>query len=1107
MYYNSTPYAGRYLPARNVVFKLRNRIFLLKVNTMILFFMLNAATGIMASGIKAQTLDEVNVSVSVKNGTMRSALDQIERATDFRFAYKDDLISPFRQVNLLSEHQTVRRTLDELLQGTGLAYKQVGNSVILFSAPLTMPQHSGVNHQQEVVTGTVKDEQGQPIPGVSVKGKNQQLVVSTDNNGRFSFPAAGKTVYLVFTYIGFAAQEYKAEAGQEISVTMRPEVGTLDAVVVVGYGTTTKRNNTGAVSSVSAAAIGSQPVSNPLAALQGRVAGLDITSTTGYPGAGYAVRLRGQNSISGGNDPLYIVDGVPFISQSLDQFTGANGNTSPLNSINPADIERIDVLKDADATAIYGSRGANGVILISTKKGKSGKTALSANLYSGAGTINHQIKMLNTEQYLQLRKEAFANDGIAPTTENAPDLTVWDQHTDNNWQEKLIGNTAKVTEGQLSLTGGSELTNFLFSGTYRRETTVLPGDDSYKRGAVNFNLNHQSADRKFDFTLSVKYVGDLNNSLPSDVASFFNTAPNTPVYGADGNYFWYANDQNPMAYLERKYQSSNKNLSANALAKYHIIPGLNAQLSAGYNRISAKQTQTMPEKSFDPLKYTGSLGYYGNNEVNAYILEPQLDYSRKWGPGTLQLLAGATWQSSVQEGQNLIGEGFPSDEQLNNPNAAISLRSKGYNYTDYKYTSVFGRATYNWDERYILNGTFRRDGSSRFGPDKRFGNFGALGAAWLFTNESFIKDKQHVLSFGKLRASYGTVGNDQIGDYQYYDSWTASSFSYAGSGTLYPSRFANPNYSWEVNRKLEGGIELGFLKDRILLTADYYRNKSSNQLIGFVLSSQSGFTSYTANLPAELENKGFELELSTINIRKPHFSWNSAFNLTIARNKLLKYPGLENSAYANIYFIGQPINVTTGYVSTGINPQTGIPTFADQNKDGSISDPADIVPLGTTTPKFYGGLQNTFTYKNWSLDFFFQFVKQDGPLLNYGYQSYPYGIRYNKDISALERWTTPGQVTSIPKATATTTEAYTAYNQWRLSSANWGDASFIRLKNLTLRYSLGPLFKNLKISNFTVYLQGQNLFTLTGYDGFDPETKGLVLPPLSVYTAGLQVSF
>ncbi|MET1054473.1 MAG: TonB-dependent receptor [Pedobacter sp.] len=1076
----------------------------MKINAIILITMLTAAGSIMASGTKAQTMTDVNVSVGLNQGTLLSALSKIESQSDFRFAYKKELISSLKEITISQQTRSVKLTLDELLAGTGISYKQLNNSIILFK-----PEPTSVSATaQEPITGTVKDEAGLPIPGVSVKIKGQPVVAITDQNGRFSISSATRISYLQFIYIGYATQEYKAEAGQSVQISLKPDVGTLDAVVVIGYGTTTKRNNTGAVASVTSKDIASQPVSDPLAALQGRVAGLDISGSNGYSGSAYTVRLRGINSITGGNDPLYIVDGVPFGSATLNQFSGANGSSSPLNSINPADIDRIDVLKDADATAIYGSRGANGVILITTKKGKAGKTSVDANVYSGISFVNHKVDVLNTAQYLALRKEAFANDKITPTVDNALDLLSWDQTANTDWQEKLIGNTAKMTEAQLSLSGGSDLTNFLVSGTYRKETTVLPGDQGYQRGAFNFNLNHKSADNKFSLSTSVKYVGDQNNSMPTDVTQYYNTSPNYPIYNADGTFYWpTTGGQNPIAYLERQYLSTTQNLSGNTVAKYVILPGFNAQVSAGYNRISMKQTNTQPQSSFNPTLYTGSLAYYGNSSVNTWLVEPMLDYTKKISKGTLQVLAGGTLQSSTTEGSNVLGAGFASDEQLDNPKAAVTLTSQSYNYVKYKYSSVYARATYNWDERYILNGTFRRDGSSRFGPDNRFGNFGAIGAAWLFSNESFIKDKLSFLSFGKLRGSYGTVGNDQIGNYQYYDSWSATDFAYAGSGGLYPSRFANKNYGWEVNHKLEAAVELGFLKDRILLTADYYRNKSSNQLIQYVLSSQSGYTSYIANLPAEVENKGWEFELSTVNINKGNFKWNSAFNLTFAKNRLLKYPGLAASSYANTLFIGQPLNVVTGYLSTGINPATGIPTFVDKNGNGTITNPADMFVLGTTTPKFYGGFQNTLSYKNLSLSFFFQFVKQDGPLLNYGTLSGTIGSRANKDLSALDRWTTAGQVTDVPIATATTGAAYAAYNQWRLSSANWGDASYIRLKNATLRYNLGSVFKNLKISNFSIYLQGQNLFTITNYNGFDPETKGLVLPPLSIYTAGLQVSF
>lgn len=1075
----------------------------MKVNAALLMIILFAVGSLNASPGSAQTLAEVNVSVGMEKGTLRSAFSQIEKQTDFRFAYRNELISGFRNLSIPGENRSVKQTLDELLKGTGLNYKQVSNSIIIFKEAVAQLRNTLQDIQ---INGRVTDEAKLPLPGVSVKIKGTNRGVTTDNEGRYSIQAPNENSVLVFSYIGYATAEVPARNGRMINVAMKPDVGSLDAVVVVGYGTTTKRANTGSVTSITAKDIANQPISDPLAALQGRVAGLDITGTSGYPGSSYNVTLRGLNSILGGTMPLFIVDNMPFPGETLDQFTGAAGNTSPLNSINPADIERIDILKDADATAIYGSRGANGVVLITTKKGKAGKVTTDARVYTGVSMVNHKVEMLNTQQYLAMRREAFANNNIVPDATNAPDLMVWDQNLDQNWQEKLIGNTANLTEGQISISGGSEQTNFLLSGTYRRETTILPTNTDYNRGAFNFNLNHKSLDSKFSISSSVKIVTDKNNSLPTDLTQYYKLSPNMPIYNADGTFYWVGNDQNPIAYFERKYVSTNNNLLGNISAKYNILPNLTAQLNAGYNRLTIKQTQTLPEKSFNPLNYSASMAYYGDNAVNGYSVEPQLDYSLNLGKGSLKVLVGGTWQSSIKEGRNLLGEGFASDEQLNNPDAAIDMTVRSYNYADYKYNSVFGRVTYNWDEKYIINGTFRRDGSSRFGPGKRFGNFGAIGAAWIFTNESFMKELSF-LSFGKLRGSYGTVGNDQINDYQYFDSWSATSLPYAGYGGLYPSRFSIPNYQWEVNNKLEAAIELGFLKDRILLNASFYSNRTDNMLIYYALSPQSGFPDYLANLPAKLQNKGLELELSTVNISKQDFRWNTSFNLTIARNKLLEYPDLEKSSYTKTYFIGQPINVSTGLISTGIDPQTGLATFKDLDGDDDVTDPEDLAILGTVTPKFYGGIQNNISFKNWTLDFFFQFVKQEGPLLNAGYTSTPYGLRSNKDVSALNRWTPDNRNTNIPVATTTTGDAYTAYNQWRNSSATWGDASFIRLKNVALRYNLGSLLKDLKLNNVSVYVQGQNLFTITNYDGFDPETKGLVLPPLSTYTAGLQVSF
>ncbi|WP_240315206.1 TonB-dependent receptor [Mucilaginibacter pineti] len=1076
----------------------------MKVNAIIWISLLFAVSSINASTVRAQTLSEVKVSFGLSQADLQTAFTKIESQSDFRFAFRKSEISSAKNISLSPQTRSVQEVLDALLQGTGLAYKQTNNSIIIFKNDQQKTEkEAGI----EPVSGTVRDESGEPLPGVSIKVKGKSTGTITDLNGAFTIQASQNDV-LVFSFIGFTTIEKAVNGTQAIDVTMKTGVGTLDAVVIIGYGTTTKRNNTGSVSSLTAKDIGSQPVTDPLAALQGRVAGLDISSVTGYPGSGYNVHLRGQNSISGGNDPLYIVDGVPFISTSLSQFDGANGSQSPLSSINPGDIERIDILKDADATAIYGSRGANGVILITTKQGKAGKPEFNFDVYSGISKVNHMVDMLNTTDYLALRKEAFANDQVTPTVDNAPDLLSWDPTLNQNWQKKLLGRSANLTQVSASIRGGNEQTNFLISGTLRNEKIVLPGDLGYKRGALNLSLNHQSVDGKFKINASVKYTSDQNNTIATDIAQYYNLPPNYPVYDANGDYYWYGNQQNPLAFLSRSSDSQTHTLFGNTAISYMILPGLNIKTTAGFTQMGIKQTQTYPQPSFNPATYSGSQAYYGNNDLSSYIVEPQLDYTRKIGKGTFNALVGGTWQQSVTTGQSLIGSGYASDEQLEDVLAATSVTARTYNYVKYRYTSIFGRVTYNWDEKYIVNGTFRRDGSSRFGPNKRFGNFGAVGAAWLFSNESFIKNTLGFLSFGKLRGSFGVVGNDQIGDYQYLDSWSPASFPYGGSGTLYPSRFPNPNYSWEVNRKIEGGLDLGFLNDRILLTVNYYRNRSDNQLVGYTLSSQSGFTSYTANLPALVQNTGWEFELNTTNVQQKNFNWNTSFNMTFARTKLLAYPDLANSADAEKYVIGQPLNIVRGYDFTGLNPQTGVPQFKDLNNNGVIDDP-DLVTLGSTTPNFYGGIQNSFTYNSFSFNFFFQFVKQKGPGLNYGYLSYPNGILQNSEAGVLNRWKQPGDPSNIPGATATAgTDTYTAYQDgYRLSSANWVDASFIRLKNVSLKYNFANLVKSLKLKNLSVYVQGQNLFTITKYKGFDPETKGSALPPLSVYTAGLQATF
>lgn len=977
------------------------------------------------------------------------------------------------------------------------------------------------------VRGKVLNADGAPVVGVSVQVKGKTKGSVSDEMGSFFITKVSEDATLQISGVSIENYELKLNGRNQLTLTVKNAVKPLEETVVKGYYRSSKKTNTGSVGTVTDEKISNQPVTDPLSALQGRVSGLMITSSNGMPGSSFQVRVRGENSMSNGNEPLYVIDGVPFIfPTALNQFSGANGNQSPLASLSTGDIERIDVLKDADATAIYGSRGANGVILITTKKGKANETQFNANVYSGISRIGNKLKLMNTQQYLALRNEAFANDAATKTLANAPDLLLWDQNAYTDWQDLLIGNTANVTQAQATVSGGTAQTKFLVSGTFRKDGTVLLGDFSYTRGSTHMTLDHSSKNGKFGLSSSINVATDRNNIVPTDVSQYFGLPPNLPAYNPDGTLYWYGTTQNPVAYLNRTYETNTKNLIGNTSLRYEIIPGLSLKANLGYTFTTMKQLQTLPASGFTTISpVPGSQGQYGNSDVNSYIAEPQIDYNKWIGPGKLSLLAGATFQQTKQEGYYYLGTGYSSDAMLKNMRAASALTLRSYNYSEYKYQAVYGRVNYDINSKYLVNLTFRRDGSSRFGTGNKFGNFGAAGVAWIFSEENFIKTALPFLSFGKIRGSYGVTGNDQIGDYQYLDSWSPSAFPYGGLSGLAPDRAFNPGFSWETNKKLEAALELGIINDRIFLTASYYNNRSDNQLVGQTLSPQSGFTSYTSNFPALVENKGLEFDLNTINFNTKNFGWNTGFNISLPTNKLLRYDNLATSGDAAAYQIGQSTRIIRGFKFTGVNAATGVPEFLDVNKDGLLDQANDWVIMGQTLPKFFGGFSNEFRYKNISLDVFFQFVKQEAPTIDWGPLAGAYGGMANKTLIVLDRWKKPGDITNVPRATVTTANvANTAFrNYYRTSDAVWGDASYIRFKNVSLKYNLSSITKNWKIASSSIYFQAENLFTRTKYNGLDPEMNGFdrrfvfpinpfgsvrtpAMPVLKTFTLGLNVT-
>lgn len=907
----------------------------------------------------------------------------------------------------------------------------------------------------------------------------------------------------------------KADTLREASKTQTIE----EVILNAGYYKVRDKERTGSISKVTAKEIENQPVTNVLSTVQGRMTGVNIIQNSGVPGAGFEIQIRGQNSLrtgtfteQNGNVPLYVVDGVPFseISPQKSQISSTiipGGNINPLNTINPNDIESIEVLKDADATAIYGSRGANGVILITTKKGKSGKVSLNFSTNYGISEAISNLTLLNKDEYLNMRRTAYKNDGITAYPSNAYDVNgVWDQQNGINWQKILIGKKATTNNTQLSANGGSKTTSFLVSLGHNEQTTVYGQDFKYTSNNFSSNLSHRSEDNRFQINVSNLFTQQKNNVIYSDLTiRAFTLSPISPqLYTPDGSLNWANNTfTNPLAAYNASYNNDTKLFQTNLNSEYKLFKDFKVKVNAGLNYTTVDELALQPNTIYNPnigsgLSSANSQARQKKQNIFSFIIEPQVNWAKSWGKHNLQILFGGTFQSMVRDTEEELGFGFESNQFISNIAAAKTIMMLENSNIEYKYAAIYGRLNYQFKNKYILNLTGRRDGSSRFGPNNRFANFGAIGAAWNFSKENLLKNLEW-LSTGKLRASYGSAGSDNIGDFQFLNNYIVSStLIYNNITGLSPSRLYNPDYSWEITKKMEAAVELGFFKNRLNLSTALYRNRSSSQLVGYQLSAVTGFSSVMANLNATIENKGLEIEITGRPIAKKDLQWESSFNISFPSNELLSFPGLAGSSYANQYVIGQPTNIVKLYQFEGIDPSTGQYRFKDFNGDGKITSPEDRQVVADIGIKYFGGWSNNFRYKNWDLSILFQFVKKKGWNYN-SIMSLP-GTMSNQPTQVLDVWS-PQNPTGyyMPYSTLNTN----IHNLFRTSTAAVSDASFIRLKNIQLAYTL-PLtegtFKNVKI-----YFQGQNLLTWTKFFGVDPEalTSGF-LPPLRTYSFGIQ---
>lgn len=1106
----------------------RNLTALIMRISQLYILILTSAIVSMASPGKGQAIETTTVELEVIDKPLRQVFKEIEKQTNFLFhSVPDEIKKVNKKVSMPKGKYSVKEVLDHVLHGTGLKYEQDAHRIYIFEGPANedpLPAKPAPRkfdqseaHSGLLVTGTVKDASTQePLVGVNIILKGTTKGTTTDVEGRFGIEAEENDI-LIFTFIGFKSFETQIGGRSVIDVSMEVDMLALKEVVVnAGYYQVKNKEQTGNIVKVIAEDIQNQPILNPLQALQGRITGVYIQQNTGVPGGGFNIQIRGQNSILNGISPLYIVDGVPFTSETLSSsFTsfGIVPGASPLSGVNPADIESIEVLKDADATAIYGSRGANGVVLITTKKGKTGKTNVDINIQQGAGKVSHMLDLLNTEQYLEMRDEAFVNDQAVPGPTDYDVNGTWSRNRYTDWQDVLIGGTANTTNVNTSISGGNNNTRFLVGGGFYRETTVFPGDFSYKRGNGHLNLFHESDNKKFKGDFTVNYSEENNDLLPYDLMAYVMLPPNAPSPREENGSLNWENgtfNNNPLLYLSQKYQATSDNFIGNTILTYELIPGLNLKTSLGYSKKNRQEVNTQPVSALSPflsLTSAQSYAYFNDSRVKTWIVEPQATWFREFGESKLDVLVGTTFQRNIAEEKVEEATGFSSDALIENIDAAAIVDVRSATQTEYKYTALFGRLNYNLKGKYIANLTARRDGSSRFGFANRFANFGAIGIAWIFSNERFLANNLSFLTFGKLRASYGRTGNDQIGDYRYIELWQSGD-TYQGNSTLVPVRIANPDFAWEINKKIECAIEFGFIEDRIFISGSYYRNRSSNQLVNYSLPPSTGFTSIQDNLSATLQNSGLEFQLNARILNSNNFTWLSSANITIPRNKLISFPDLKKSIYANVYEIGKPITLKKNFHYLGVDPQTGSYTFEDLDSDGNgLTDyPDDLQALVSIGQKYFGGIQNTFSYKGFQLDFLFQIVKQNGYnyLQNTGVA--PGGMS-NQPTVVLGRWRQEGDDATIQKYTRSFSLPYLIGRGF--SDLPITDASFIRLKNVSISYEMPfDWVSQARMKKARVFVQGQNVLTFSDYLGSDPETQKLLsLPPLRVISIGAQMTF
>lgn len=975
-----------------------------------------------------------------------------------------------------------------------------------------------VKAQSRTVTGTVTySDDASGIPGVNVLVKGTSTGVVTDFNGSYSIQVPSNNSTLVFSFIGFSTQEILVGTNTQIDVKLSEDVQQLSEIVVTGYGEQERKTLTSSISSIDKSAIENLPSPSPDVLMQGRASGVLVTSNSGTPGGGISVRVRGSTSVNAGNDPLYVIDGIPMQSTVIANDgdlanEGVGGQLSnPMADINPADIESIEVLKDASATAIYGARAANGVVLITTKRGNNKGTKINIGSYYGVQNAWKKPDLVDGPTFETLRNEAAVNNGGSPIYADPANAT------NTNYADQVFREAA-ISNFDISITGGDNKLQYMVSGSkFNQEGIIAPSE--FDRATGRLNLDAFVSD-KLKIGTSILYSKNTRNRVNNDdningaLGGTFFFPPNLPAYQPDGSYTKFSIFENPLAVINENNISMKTNrVLANIYAEYEFFPGLTLRSTYSQDYSSTREDIYINTKLNAGAAVNGSAVSAVTTSEN-WIQENVLNYQKRFGSDhNLGVLLGTTLQESVVEKTRAFGTGFPSDDFTRIASAAVQQSSSIG--SSWGIASLFTRINYGYKDKYLFTVNVRRDASSRFGKSNQWGTFPSIALGWVLTEESFMSDIA-ALSNLKLRASYGVTGNQNgINDFQSRGLWTGGA-NYTSTPGTEASQLGNPDLKWERTGQFDIGFDMSLFQNKVNITFDYYDKKTTDLLLEVPVPRTTGFTDLFQNF-GEMRNKGIELTISGDVIKQTNFNWNVMFNVAQNKNEIVKLAQPIPVYNRDIIRLeeGIPLYSFWMHEQLGVNTEDGSPIWRQVDDSRPFDPNIDRFIVGNAWPDFFGGLTNNLKYKNIDLMVFFQYSLGNDQLYWSRFFQEHGGTRNTGFLSSqLERWQQPGDVTMVPK----------------MNNANYAanlrpsrlveDGSYVRLKNLTIGYTFpSSLISKLGLSNARIYMSGQNLLTFTNYSGMDPEvnatastalTQGVdfyTMPQPRVVMGGINLTF